>query len=130
MFGVCLLVFIGLCIYHASEPALPADYHRNWKLEQEDANKVRMGQMSKREFIKNMENGKYKQERCVIHMAELILIGIFVAIWAISKISVETKLDNYDMSKVDTAKMTKDMCDGVSVAERRRRCVNGYYDKK
>lgn len=63
-------------------------------------------------------------------MAELILIGIFVAIWAISKISVETKLDNYDMSKVDTAKMTKDMCDGVSVAERRRRCVNGYYDKK
>ena len=60
MFGICLLVFIGLCIYHACEPTLPADYHRNWKLEQEDANKVRFGEMSQREFIKNMNNGKYR----------------------------------------------------------------------
>ena len=51
MFGVCLLVFIGLCIYHASEKELPADYHKNWRLEQEDADKVRYGEMSKREFI-------------------------------------------------------------------------------
>lgn len=63
-------------------------------------------------------------------METLIGLGIINAIWAISKISTEVKLDNYDMSKVDTAKLTKDMANGVSVAERRRRCVNGYYDKK
>ena len=60
MFGICLLVFIGLCIYHACEKELPADYHKNWRLEQEDADKVRYGERSKREFIKNMENGKYR----------------------------------------------------------------------
>lgn len=60
MFVICLLVFIGLCIYHASEPTIPADYHRNWKLESEDADKVRFGQMSRREFNKNIRNGKYR----------------------------------------------------------------------
>ena len=60
MFGVCLLVFIGLCIYHACEKELPSDYHKNWKLEQEDANKVRFGEMSQREFNKNIRNGKYR----------------------------------------------------------------------
>ena len=53
MFIIILLVFIGVCIYHACEKELPADYHRNWKLEQEDANKVRFGEMSRREFIRN-----------------------------------------------------------------------------
>lgn len=62
-------------------------------------------------------------------MVELIVIGIFVAIWAINKISVETRLDNYDVSKIDNTKLSKDAANGVSVAERRRRCVNGYYDK-
>ena len=42
-------------------------------------------------------------------MVELIVIEIFIAIWAVSKISVETKLDNYDMSKVDNLKMTKEV---------------------
>ena len=60
MFGICLLVFIGLCMYHASEPTIPADDHKNWKLEQEDAYKVRFGEMSKREFEKNIRNGKYR----------------------------------------------------------------------
>lgn len=60
MFAICLIIFIGLCIYHASEPTLPAEYHRNWKLESQDADKVRNGEMSKREFIRNMNNGKYK----------------------------------------------------------------------
>ena len=54
MFAICLIIFIGLCIYHASEKELPADYHRNWRLEREDADKVRYGEMSKREFIKNI----------------------------------------------------------------------------
>ena len=60
MFIIILLVFIGLCIYHAMEKELPADYHRNQKLEQEDANKVRFGEMSRSQFIKNMNNGKYR----------------------------------------------------------------------
>ena len=47
-------------IYHACEKELPADYHRNWKLEQGDANKVRFGEMSRSQFIKNMNNGKYR----------------------------------------------------------------------
>lgn len=63
-------------------------------------------------------------------METLIGIIIIVAIYAISKANTERKLDNYDISKIDNAKLTRDMCNGVSVAERRRRCVNGYYDKK
>lgn len=60
MFGIILIIFIGICIYHMSEKELPSGYHRNWRLEQEDADKVRFGKMSKREFIKNMNNGKYR----------------------------------------------------------------------
>lgn len=60
MFGICLIIFIGLCIYHASEPTLPADYHRNWKLEAQDADKVRYGEMSRREFLRNIDKGKYR----------------------------------------------------------------------
>ena len=63
-------------------------------------------------------------------MEGLIALGIIFFIWAASKINTEIKLDNYDMSKVDTTKLCSDMAKGVSVAERRRRCVNGYYDKK
>lgn len=57
---ICLIVFIGLCIKEACEPTLPADYHRNWRLEAQDADKVRYGEMSKREFLRNMDNGKYR----------------------------------------------------------------------
>lgn len=60
MFVICLLVFIGLCIYHACEPTVPAEYHRNLRLEQEDCDKVRNGEMSQREFNKNIRNGKYR----------------------------------------------------------------------
>lgn len=60
MFWICLLVFIILCVKEACEPTLPAEYHRNWKLEKDDANKVRMGEMSRRQFIRNMNNGKYR----------------------------------------------------------------------
>lgn len=35
-------------------------YRRNLKLEQEDANKVRFGEISKSEFTRNMNNGKYR----------------------------------------------------------------------
>lgn len=60
MFGICLLIFIGLCIYHACEKELPADYHRNWRLEAHDSQLVREGKMTKRQFLKNMDNGKYR----------------------------------------------------------------------
>ena len=63
-------------------------------------------------------------------MGTLILIIIIAVIWGINKASVEVRLDNYDISKIDNTKLTNDMINGVSVAERRRRCVNGYYDKK
>ena len=60
MFGICLLIFIGLCIYHASEKELPADYHNNWRLEAHDSQLVREGKMTQRQFLKNMDNGKYR----------------------------------------------------------------------
>ena len=60
MFGICLLIFIGLCIYHASEKELPADYHNNWRLEAHDSQLVREGKMTQRQFEKNMDNGKYR----------------------------------------------------------------------
>lgn len=60
LFGICLIVFIGLCIYHACEKELPADYHNNWRLEEHDSQLVREGKMTKRQFMKNMNNGKYR----------------------------------------------------------------------
>lgn len=60
------LAVIGIIIWvynlckEGFEKELPADYHRNSKLEQEDANKVRFGEMSRSEFIRNMNNGKYR----------------------------------------------------------------------
>lgn len=62
--GALAIVGIVILIYNVFksvfEKELPADYHRNMKLEQEDANKVRFGEMSKSEFIRNMNNGKYR----------------------------------------------------------------------
>ena len=55
-----IIVGIDIGTSKACEKELPADYHRNWKLEQEDANKVRFGEMSRSQFIKNMNNGKYR----------------------------------------------------------------------
>lgn len=56
--GIIVLIY-NLC-KEGFEKELPADYHRNWKLEREDADKVRFGQMSKREFNRNISNGKYR----------------------------------------------------------------------
>ena len=59
-------------------------------------------------------------------MEAIVVLIVVIVIWASRKASIETKLDNYDMSKVDTVKLSSDAAKGVSVAERRRRCVNGY----
>ena len=62
--GVFAIIGVIILVYNlfkaGFEPKLPASYHRNMKLEQEDANKVRFGQMSKSEFNKNIRNGKYR----------------------------------------------------------------------
>ena len=53
----------GLIIYGIwknCEPQIPASYHNNWKLEQEDSWKVSTGEMSQRQFMKNIQNGKYR----------------------------------------------------------------------
>ena len=60
MFGICLLIFIGLCICHACEKELPAGYRNNWRLEAHDSQLVREGKMTQRQFEKNMNNGKYR----------------------------------------------------------------------
>jgi len=57
---ICVMIIIYNLVKEACKPTLPAEYHRNWKLEQEDANKVRFGEMSRSEFIRNMNNGKYR----------------------------------------------------------------------
>lgn len=62
-------------------------------------------------------------------MEVIICLLVFGGMYAYGKYKLETKLDHYDMSKVDTTKLNLDMVNGVSVSERRRRCVNGYYDK-
>ena len=58
-----IVLFIGLIIYGIwknCEPQIPASYHNNWKLEQEDSWKASTGEMSKRQFMKNIQNGKYR----------------------------------------------------------------------
>ena len=58
-----IVLFIGLIIYGIvknCEPQTPASYHNNWKLEQEDSWKVSTGEMSQRQFLKNIQNGKYR----------------------------------------------------------------------
>ena len=60
LFGILVVVFIIICIKEACESTLPASYHNNWKLEAEDSQKVREGKMTQRQFIKNMNNGKYR----------------------------------------------------------------------
>ena len=59
----------------------------------------------------------------------VLMIVILIIIFYGKDIIANIELDHYDMSKVDHAKINMDMINGVSVSERRRRCVNGYYDK-
>lgn len=56
--GIAMIVY--KLIKEACEPTLPASYHNNWRLEAQDAQKVREGTMTQRQFEKNMNNGKYR----------------------------------------------------------------------
>lgn len=61
---ICGLYTLGQLIKEAFEPTLPAEYHGNSKLEEADINKVRFGQMSQREFNRNLSKGKYYAPIC------------------------------------------------------------------
>lgn len=60
-------------------------------------------------------------------METLIGLIVFAIIWGISKASLEHKVDNYPISRVDTSKMAMDA--GKSYTEIKRNMVNGKYDK-
>ena len=53
------LILGGRCIKEACEKELPAEYHGNWRLKEEDTAKVTRGEMTQREFMRNLSNGKY-----------------------------------------------------------------------
>ena len=58
----------------------------------------------------------------------LIIIGV---IWAVSKASLNNKVDNYPISRVDTSKMVSDKIrNNLSDAQVQRNMVNGKYDKR
>ena len=58
----------------------------------------------------------------------LIIIGI---IWAVSSASLNNKVDNYPISKVDTSKMVSDkVMNNLSDKQVQRNMVNGKYDKR
>lgn len=58
----------------------------------------------------------------------LIIIGV---IWVVSKASLNSKVDNYPISRVDTSKMVSDKIrNNLSDAQVQRNMVNGKYDKR
>lgn len=58
----------------------------------------------------------------------LIIIGI---IWAVCKASLNSKVDNYPIDRVDTSKMISDkVMNNLSDAQVQRNMVNGKYDKR
>lgn len=62
---------------------------------------------------------------------ELIIGLIIIAvIWGVSSYSTNQKVENKNPLDVDNTKMTRDICNGVSQSEIRRRYGNGYYDKR
>jgi len=72
------------------------------------------------EFIKKWGN--------VMEVLGVISLVLLLVIWLSDVLSVKRRLDNYPENRSDNRKLYNDVANGVSVAERRRRCVNGYYD--
>lgn len=62
-------------------------------------------------------------------MEIIISLIIFAIIYFVCKASTEAKVDRKNPLDIDNTKMTRDICNGVSQAEIRRRYGNGYYDK-
>ena len=62
-------------------------------------------------------------------METIIGLIIIAVIYFACKASTEAKADRKNPLDVDNTKMTRDICNGVSQSEIRRRYGNGYYDK-
>ena len=64
-------------------------------------------------------------------METLIGIIILAAIWGFASASFNNKVDNYDISRVDTSKMVSDkVMNNLSDKQVQRNMVNGKYDKR
>ena len=62
-------------------------------------------------------------------METIIGLIIIAVILGACKWSTEQKVNNKNPLDVDNSKMTRDIANGVSQSEIRRRYGNGYYDK-
>lgn len=62
-------------------------------------------------------------------METLIGIIIIAVIWGMCSYSDNQKVENKNPLDVDNSKMSRDIANGVSRSEVRRRYGNGYYDK-
>lgn len=62
---------------------------------------------------------------------EAIVLILFFAIWWISNIVLENKVDNYPTDRVDVSKMIADRyTNNLSDKQVQRNMVNGKYDKR
>ena len=60
-----------------------------------------------------------------------LIVGIILLVlfFGVPAWSTNQKVENKNPLDVDNSKMTRDICNGVSQSEIRRRYGNGYYDK-
>lgn len=64
-------------------------------------------------------------------MGTLIGLIILAVIWIAYKISLDNKVDNYPIDRVDSGKMTADKIrNNLSDTQVQRNMVNGKYDKR
>lgn len=64
-------------------------------------------------------------------MGTIIGIIVIIAIFAISNASLNSKVDNYPISRVDNSKMIADkVMNNLSDKQVQRNMVNGKYDKR
>ena len=64
-------------------------------------------------------------------METIIGLIIIAVVWGIGKASLNSKVDNYPISRVDTSKMVSDKVrNNLSDTQVQRNMVNGKYDKR
>ncbi|MDD4688796.1 MAG: hypothetical protein PHE51_03495 [Eubacteriales bacterium] len=64
-------------------------------------------------------------------MTNIIMAIVIIAIWAIRKISLEYKVNNYPNDRTDCYKMSYDKnMNNLSYTQVKRNMVNGKYDKR
>ena len=64
-------------------------------------------------------------------METIIGLIIIAVVWGISKASLNSKVDNYPINRVDTSKMVSDKVrNNLSDTQVQRNMVNGKYDKR